>query len=321
MMTSVLVGGLAAGSSAAGPTSFPSASIPSASGTPTAPGPIAGTDPDPAAWHLPLEAYRPSWAQESTIGRAESALVEQCMNGLGVTWRRAPEIPRIGPRTLTDWRYGIHDAELSAARGYKPDAAEQARYDAALRAQQAEPTPSTETLVALGGVQGLPPEEADAAAAAAGRLAAAGRRIPQEGCYGEARRTLGSATRGVSALVRELSSRSFAESQTQPEVREVFARWSSCMRGQGYDYAAPMDANDDARFAADPHIVTPLETATASADIVCRRRTGVAEIWFGAESKVQRRLIAENATRLAADRSVLDHVLRTTADILDRQPS
>ncbi|BFO16065.1 hypothetical protein SHKM778_24530 [Streptomyces sp. KM77-8] len=40
----------------------------------------------------------------------------------------------LGGTTLTDWRYGIHDAALASTRGYHPDAAQQEAYDEAMEA-------------------------------------------------------------------------------------------------------------------------------------------------------------------------------------------
>lgn len=86
----------------------------------------------PESWSLPLQAYMPTIEEMSQLAQAKKILISDCMEGLGLAWTPAPDLPRIGPKTLTDWRYGIHDEGLAAARGYKADAAEQEAYDAAV---------------------------------------------------------------------------------------------------------------------------------------------------------------------------------------------
>jgi hypothetical protein len=58
------------------------------------------------------------------------------------------------------------------------------------------------------------------------------------------------------------------------------------------------------------------EIATATADIQCRDRHRVAEVWHEAEVSMQNRLIAENRTALEADRKALRRTVRTARRIL-----
>lgn len=282
---------------------------------PSSPVPRAGADP--SAWTLPLLAYRPTKEQDKSIATAETTLVRQCMKRLGIDWDPEPDLPPIGPENLLDWRYGIHDPDLTARRGYQPDAAQVARYDTAVRAQSARPSPSADTQVALGGTD-MPADLLDRASPEVGNGTLAGRKLPPGGCFGEARRTLGSATHGVSPLVQKLTNASYGESENDPRVKDVFARWSACMRAKGLTYAAPMDANDDPRFRPDPKGVSRLEISTALADLACRDATKVAEVWHDAEVRVQQRYVRENQGALAGDRRVLDAVVRTAREVNSR---
>ncbi|CAM5537252.1 hypothetical protein STANM309S_02893 [Streptomyces tanashiensis] len=61
-----------------------------------------------------------------------------------------------------------------------------------------------------------------------------------------------------------------------------------------------------------------MEIATAVADISCRRRHHVAEIWHGVEVRVQSGYVRENAARLAADRRTLDTVIGNSTHVNGR---
>ncbi|WP_406179539.1 hypothetical protein [Streptomyces sp. NBC_01006] len=276
----------------------------------------AGSAADPATWELPLMRYAPTPAEERTLARAEEGLVQQCAAGFGVRLPPEPELPPIGGRNLMDWRYGIHDPALTSLRGYQTDAAQQARYDASLREASRTPRSAPDTDVLLMG-RDIPPDLLARASPGVRDGVFAGKTIPQGGCVGEARRTLYTSTRGVSPLVRQLSSDSYPKSAETPEVRAVFERWSRCMAEKGFTYAKPMDANDDPRFRPRPdHTVTSLETTTALADLGCRTAGHVAETWHAAEVRVQQESIAGHSGALDADRQALDRSLAVAAQVL-----
>ncbi|GGY46340.1 hypothetical protein [Streptomyces tanashiensis] len=277
----------------------------------------AGSAADPSTWTLPMEAYRPTTEQTRTLARAERKLVGQCLKEFGIDWKPDPELPAIGPKNLLDWRYGIHDAVMSAKFGYQVDPAQQARYERALREADARPRLSDDAQLVLGGTD-VPAEVRQKAGPEARRGFYAGRRIPEGGCFGEARRTLGGSAQVASPLVQRLTNDSYPRSMEDPLVKAVFARWSACMKAKGYTYPAPMAANDDPRFRPRPEGASSAEIDTALADIGCRARHGVAEIWHEAETRIQRASIASNATALAADRRALDASLRKAADVLAR---
>ncbi|MGW8768184.1 hypothetical protein ACWGN5_37545 [Streptomyces sp. NPDC055815] len=294
-----------------------------ATGVPQATGATAATGDsqasgDPSTWTLPLQAYQPTEQQAAAIAAAEATLVQRCMRSFGKDWRPAPALPRIGPRNMMDWRYGIHDEALSSRHGYQPDAAEQARYDAALRAQSERPAPSPDEELLLGGSD-LPASAREQAGPEARQGFYEGRKIPSGGCFGQARATLGSQSRGVSPLVERLNFASYEASLRDPAVIEVFGRWSACMREEHYSYATPLDADQDPHFRPDPRRrVSAQEIATALADISCRRRHRVAEVWHGVEVRIQDGYIRDNAARLTADRRTLDTVIRNSAAVSGR---
>lgn len=276
-----------------------------------------GSAADPSVWTLPMQAYHPTTEQTRTLARAEQKLVGRCLKEFGIAWKPAPELPAIGPKNMLDWRYGIHDARMSAKFGYQVDPAQQARYDAALRDADAQPRLSGDEQLVLGGTD-VPAELLQEAGPEARRGYHHGRKIPEDGCFGEARRTLGGSSQGASPLVQRLTNDSYPTSMEDPLVKAVFARWSACMKTKGFTYPAPMAANDDARFRPRPEGPSRAEIDTALADIGCRATHRVAETWHEAETRIQRASIASNATALAADRRALDASLRKAADVLAR---
>ncbi|QKW07397.1 hypothetical protein HUT18_14390 [Streptomyces sp. NA04227] len=218
-----------------------------------------GDPNDPSTWRLPIEAYVATSQESRLVAVARDELIDQCMEKAGYAqWQPAPELPEIGGKTLTDWRYGIHDAELASTRGYHPAVDEQEAYDQAMEEGAVDES-------------GAPAEAV-------------------KSCASEADQGVPSAQ--PAAAVQEVSSDAFVDSQTSPLVIDVFAAWSNCMKDKGYAYKKPMDASDDPRFS-DPAQVTPLEIATAKADIACRDKHSVAKTWFDAESKSQREKIAK----------------------------
>ncbi|WP_426367299.1 hypothetical protein [Streptomyces sp. E-08] len=277
----------------------------------------ARSSADPSTWTLPMQAYRPTTEQTRTLARAEQKLVGRCLEEFGIDWKPAPELPAIGPKNMLDWRYGIHDAVMSAKFGYQVDPAQRDRYERALREADARPRLSDDAQLVLGGSD-VPAEVRQKAGPEARRDFYAGRRIPEGGCFGEARRTLGGSSQAVSPLVQRLTNDSYPASTQDPRVKTVFARWSACMKAKGYTYPAPMAANDDPRFRPRPEGVSRTEVDTALADLDCRATYRVAEVWHDAETRIQRAAVQSNAKALTAERRALDTTVRKAADVLAR---
>ncbi|MEV0416557.1 hypothetical protein AB0I68_38970 [Streptomyces sp. NPDC050448] len=246
----------------------------------------AFNEADPATWTLPMEAYLLSDDERSQVAKAKAMLIGDCMKKAGFgKWHAAPELPKAGPKTLTDWRYGIHDGELAQRRGYKPDEAEQAAYEAAVNE---------------GAVDGTSTEGPDGKAL--------------QVCIGEARTKLGGSPAAFGEEAQKLGNEAFVRSKEEPAVVTAFQAWSSCMKEQGYAYKQPLDASDDQRFHG--RDVTPLEISTATADIACRNRTHVAKIWWEAEVKLQTVSLEKSAEALNKARKDLDASMKAVADVL-----
>ncbi|MGI5399211.1 hypothetical protein ACQEVG_07075 [Streptomyces sp. CA-135486] len=223
-----------------------------------------GDPQNPATWKLPVEAFMTTKAEARLISNARDSLIDKCMEDAGFDrWTPAPDLPEPGGTTLVDWRYGIHDAETAAGRGYHPAAEQQQAYDEAMMAGAVDES------------------GADEGKLRACVQAADGQAPPAQ----------------PAELVQRINGESFMQSKNDPNVVAALAKWSSCMKAKGYSYKEPMEANDDPRFN-DQHKVTALEIATAKADIQCRDRYSVEKTWFDAEVKLQLKAIEENRPAL-----------------------
>ena len=68
------------------------------------------------------------------------------------------------------------------------------------------------------------------------------------------------------------------------------------MRQAGFDYADPMKANNDPAFQTPAP--TEREIATAVADVQCKARTGLVDVWASVETAYQQRALDEHAEEL-----------------------
>ncbi|MEU3374285.1 hypothetical protein ABZ734_28050 [Streptomyces sp. NPDC006660] len=219
------------------------------------------SDPaNPATWKLPIEAYLVAKPEARLVGSSRDSVIAECMKNAGFPkWTPAPDLPVLGGKTETDWRYGIHDAAEAARHGYHPDPAEQEAYDHAMMAGAVDKS-------------GADPKVLKSCAQSAGSTVPAVTPSP---------------------LVLQIKGDSFQASAQDPKVTAVFAQWSTCMKAKGYVYAKPMDANNDPRFN-DGHKVTDLEIATAKADVACWAQFHVEKVWFDVETALQTRAIKAN---------------------------
>ncbi|MFJ3445228.1 hypothetical protein ACIPM2_29075 [Streptomyces sp. NPDC086081] len=263
------------------------------------PEPTVSHDPaDPATWVLPIEGYLPSDAERKQISQARKILVGDCMKRFGFSWEPAADLPRLGPKTLVDWRYGIHDMALAEERGYKPAADEQEAYDRAVEEG------------AVDGPSGGGPQQ-QALEGTARQVG--GKPVPKGGCLAQADRKISAG--GASATVAQtISNEAFAQSQQSPETVAAFKAWSDCMKASGFHYARPLDASDDPQFGS--RDVTPLEIKTATTDISCRDRTKVAKIWFDAEVAIQNEKIESRPEQLNEERKALNTAVKKAADVI-----
>ncbi|SMC48600.1 hypothetical protein [Lentzea albidocapillata] len=225
---------------------------------------------------LPLDHYQHSPADLTTIDRATAVLARQCLNDFGQSW--APPDPPPVPASTGSSRYGLVDHDQVSKSGYHP-------------AESAPPQPEDRP-------EATP--EAMMIYTGKGTTSIGGKRIPEGGCLGQARREL---ERGVPAAIPaeeliRLDQEMFEQAQRDDRVRQAMANWRKCMADSGYNYTDVWAANNDIRWDSE----TPLqvEIDTAKTDVTCRQRTKLVDTWLAVETAYQRRAITERAAQFDA---------------------
>lgn len=248
---------------------------PMATGSPAAAAPRPPADAERYTFRLPIAAYSYSAAQQNVIERAKNALTDSCMAGFGFTYHSPA--PLSGPISA-DRRYGISSAVEAKEYGYHlpPDpamAASAVSPDIARVLYGKTPDGSKETTYA-------------------------GKNVPANGCRGKAVTDLGAKFReGAGASVaRDISVAGYRQSEKDPRVVAAVRKWSVCMKGKGLSYSSPMAAASS--FSLKSENPTEKERTTAVADISCKRQTHLLDIWFTAESDIQKAMIREHRAAL-----------------------
>ncbi|MER7733750.1 hypothetical protein ABTX80_22940 [Streptomyces erythrochromogenes] len=253
---------------------------------------------DRASWTLPVQAYLPDEKQKQLVFDAREALLVKCMARYGFSYKPAPPLPKFGPKSMTDLRYGIHDEATVSRYGYKPPVDL-----AAIREQERAAVDGT--------VLSADEEAVMTGQGAAGSVAAD---LPAGGCGGEVVREITGSDAGQSMLATELGNEAYIKAQQEPEVKQAFADWASCMKEKGFPYEKPMDAVDDQRFASEKP--SEAELSTAGADLACRAKSRVAEVWYAAEVTIQKSLIEQNSERLDKVKSDLALSVKNASKVL-----
>jgi len=230
---------------------------------------------------LPVQDYLPTDAQTAEFAHARLALIQQCMKRFGIDYV-VEEIPSTGygPRSLTDRRYGVTDAELVLRDGFGLGDRDPSRLP-----RPAKPDIGPDGESALFGK---------------GPSIVRGIQIPTGGCVGEADRTLDRAIPSGAdpQLGNKLQFQSFDSSKQDSRVRAGFSAWSSCMAEIGYPSPNPLAAAADPRFTG--RQVATEQIDAAEADIRCKAKTNLIGIWFTVESAYQKREIERNTEAFAS---------------------
>ncbi|MFJ5992872.1 hypothetical protein [Lentzea sp. NPDC092896] len=220
---------------------------------------------------LPLDRYQHSPADLTTIDRATAVLARKCLSGFGQTW--APPDPPAVPESTGSSRYGLVDPDQASQSGYHP-------VDSAPRQPEDRPEPAPEAMMIYTGK---------------GTASVGGKRVPEGGCLGQARREL---ERGVPAAIPaaeliRLDQEMFEQAQRDDRVQEAMANWRKCMAAAGYDYTDVWAANNDIRWESETPL--PAEIDTAKTDVTCRHGAKLVDTWLAVETAYQRQAITERA--------------------------
>jgi hypothetical protein len=229
---------------------------------------------DLRTFRLPLDRYRLSEDQATTVSRGRNRLYAGCMRRFGFPL----EPPRAGegvPFVGNEQRYGIDDERQASKHGYHPAV-----------------TPATQS-----GEPSLSPAAAAVADGTGSRIHR-GRRVPAGGCLGWALRELGRGgpVPADPGLAERLGLESYVRTSEAGPMLPVFSHWSACMRRAGFDYASPRKANNDPAWRT--RRPSTREVATAVADARCKREVRLVDFWATAETAYQQHQVARHAEQL-----------------------
>lgn len=279
----------------------------------SAPGPsttssTGHTATDPVL-HNPLQAYRLTVTELTTVGQARSILISRCMARLGFdvpveSFEERLRQNRYGELAALGRLYGITDRETAAARGYgtPPEP----------RTVKPPRTASQAELVALKGrtAPGTSPDP-DTDGATTG--------IPAGGCVGEAEREF-EKDPDISnyGLGHTLWIEAMNRLQGSSGYRQIIGDWSRCLAELGYAVTSPLnDEGDIKRLSATGSAqgkASPAEIKLALADIDCKDEVDLVGRLDRAGSAIADALIEQHQEALKEDRERLDRQIhRATA--------
>lgn len=242
---------------------------------------------------LPFHEYQLSAAELNVVERATAVLAKDCMNRFELDWPAPAAELADTDGTGNGDRYGVIDRAEVAEWGYhRPP-------------EQQEPREETS-----------PAPEAVMVYTGRGASEVGGRRVPEGGCVGEARRHLtGNAPTGMSgADLASLDQQIFQRAQADDRVRAAMGDWRECMVRFGYHYTDVWTANNDVRWGGPAP--EPEELATATADLDCREESNLVPIWLAVETAYQRRAVADRADDFTVLRTRLTTTIENASHVL-----
>jgi hypothetical protein len=261
---------------------------------------------------MPLDTYLLNPEQSETLDNAYAGLVSDCMKRFGFDYTP----PRSGtastssdaPTTRIDGRFGPQSAEKAEKWGYHPVGGLTGEEDSPWGNKGQKMTASMQT--AERGSDD--PKEKFGS----GGQVINGQTVPDHGCVGEAQKKLtGSVNgnRGDAELATDLKFDTLVKAQQDARTRAVFAKWSTCMKEQGFDYADPLKPLDDEQWSKTPQ-PTRHEIQVATADQECRAKHNVVGVWFAVDYAYQERAVEQNAEALADVKKDIDSMLKAAAN-------
>ncbi|MFE2041972.1 hypothetical protein ACFXAZ_13775 [Streptomyces sp. NPDC059477] len=286
-----------------------------AQGNSKEPPPVTGTPniTDANDRSMPLDTYLLNPEQRETLDNAYAALVSDCMARFGFDY----SVPQAeeqdsgdAPTTRTDGRFGLQSAEQAEQWGYHPVGGVTEEDDSPWVDEGQKLTAEMQT--AERGSDD--PKEKFGP----GGQVINGETVPDQGCVGEARKKLTGSVDGSVGdpqTSTDLKLDTLVKAQQDSRTRAVFAKWSTCMKGKGFDYADPLKAGDDEQWAGTPQ-PTRQEIQVATADQECRAEHNVVGVWFAVDYAYQEQAVEQNAEALNEAKADIDAMLKASADEL-----
>ncbi|MFI9100966.1 hypothetical protein ACIGXA_10590 [Streptomyces fildesensis] len=264
---------------------------------------------------LPLDAYLFNPDQMFTVEKAQARLGARCMARFGLSYPHSePLQPRRGsdaPTTRRDGRYGPQNATVMAKWGYHSEGGD-------LGTNSAPPGPqlSQQMTAALRGSSDMKQKFGP------GGQVINGRTVPNHGCVGETVKELTGAVDGRvgdAQLAEDLKFGTLLNSQHDVRTQRVFAQWSQCMKGSGFNYPDPVAAMGDKTWWETP-VPTPHEIQVATADAECRHKANLVGVWYSVDFAYQQQAIAENAAAMAQIKTALQAQVKAATAALNGDP-
>lgn len=254
---------------------------------------------------LPLEAYMASYEDQVTVEQAANDLQQSCMKdyGIDLTLPLAGANPPPSDNDANiERRYGITDRAEAEKYGYELPPALQEHTTQTMRDLS-----GVEVEVLTGHTMPEPPKtpeevkagEPVAAPGQATKPARAeynGKKLKTGGCIGWSKDLLG-VKETDPTFVAELAGDSLVQSMKDDKVIKAIAAWSSCMDGKGHTGLADPYKAMDQGVTSDGE---PSQESIALAvdDVDCKTQTDLVKVWFGVESAIQDKQIADNESQL-----------------------
>lgn len=232
---------------------------------------------------LPIDDFRPDAASENLVLSAEHALTGACMERFGMSLN-VPVWSVPDQHHDYDRLFGVLSMDEAEAFGYHLPG----ESPAASGLGSARPNANPEE---------VKPGYIEVFMGDADELN--GITIPDGGCIGEARTTLGDDGE-LRALIEEAINHGLAQSDLDPRVGAAFAAWSACMANAGYQYGRPADPINDPRWNTETATATPAEIGVAVADVQCKIETDLTGLRVAVAAAWQQEFIKEHAAELRA---------------------
>ena len=254
---------------------------------------------------LPLEAYMASYEDQVTVEQAANDLQQSCMKdyGIDLTLPLAGANPPPSDNDANiERRYGITDRAEAEKYGYELPPALQEHTTQTMRdlsgaevevlAGHTKPEPPRNPKEVKAGEPIAAPNQGTKPA----RAEYNGKKLKTGGCIGWSKEQLG-VKEADPTFVAQLAGDSLVQSMKDDKVVKVIAAWSSCMDGKGHTgLADPYKAMDQG--VTNDGNPTSESIALAVDDIDCKQQTDLVKTWFGVESAIQNKQIADNKSRL-----------------------
>jgi hypothetical protein len=254
--------------------------------------------------NLPLSTYEDvAGLQQSALADANDLLTQKCMALRGFTYS-APGVASAEEAIVqaTEYGYGVGSLTDAASFGYgQPKNGPGSKVGPAFLGGFASfgdlaKQPPAWTLALLGFAPGA-------------RIA----RHQQPGCLQQAGSLLYGRGAGVSDPVPQIAIQASQWTQTDSRVLAVEGAWSRCMAARGFTkYHTPQQAD----FANWPNTPSATETATAIADVTCKRQVNLINTWLTVESAYQQVLIGMDLATLSQLQASFSRLLRRAEQLL-----